>query len=249
MARRIEAQVSRDWVFGFTSWNLLFRSALNLSRTTNAYSRSFYDEETQEWVKPTGKHVEEAAQQLLKTLKGSYVDVTGQPRPVKGDVSKLRYVPGLKPMARKLLTNMRHTAQGLPGTQEARKRMRFEIQAMRIRYGVPLFVTYTPDEAHQLLYVRMTRVECCNLRAHHRESAVVSAERIATTTFESFPGAAFAEFVAMYHNEAANAPATKRSTSRWTRRQASGVRHLGTIDIVQVYGHRRGIRSVVVVTV
>eukprot|EP00435_Cladocopium_sp_Y103_P027049 s236_g6.t1 len=82
------------------------------------------------------------------------------------------------------------------------------------------------------------QVECCNLRAHHRESAVVSAERIATTTFESFPGAAFAEFVAMYHSEAANAPATKRSTSRWTRRQASGVRHLGTVDIVQVYGHR-----------
>eukprot|EP00435_Cladocopium_sp_Y103_P055193 s336_g18.t1 len=158
MARRIEAQVSRDWVFGFTSWNLLFRSALNLSRTTDAYSRSFYDEETQEWVQPTGKHVELAAQQLLLALKGSYIDVTGQPRPVKGDVSKLRYVQGLKPMARKLLTNMRHTAQGLPGTQEARKRMRFEIQAMRIRYGVPLFVTYTPDEAHQLLFVRMTRV-------------------------------------------------------------------------------------------
>ncbi|CAL1148725.1 unnamed protein product [Cladocopium goreaui] len=159
MARRIEAQVSRDWVCGFTSWNLLFRSALNLSRTTDAYSRSFYDEETQEWVQPTGKHVEQAAQQLLVALKGSYIDVTGQPRPVKGDVSKLKYVQGLKPMARKLLTNMRHTAQGLPGTQEARKRMRFEIQAMRIRYGVPLFVTYTPDEAHQLLFVRMTRVQ------------------------------------------------------------------------------------------
>ena len=162
MARRIEAQVSRDWVFGFTSWNLLFRSALNLSRTTDVYSHSFYDGETQEWMRPTGKHIEEAAQQLLLALKGSYIDVTGQPRPVKGDVSKLKYVQGLKPMARKLLTNMRHTAQGLPGTQEARKRMRFEIQAMRIRYGVPLFVTYTPDEAHQLLFVRMTRVQSCD---------------------------------------------------------------------------------------
>jgi len=36
--------------------------------------------------------------------------------------------------------------------------MRFEIQAMRIRYGVPLFVTFTPDEAHQLLFIRMSRV-------------------------------------------------------------------------------------------
>ena len=82
------------------------------------------------------------------------------------------------------------------------------------------------------------QVECCNLRAYHRESAVVAAERIATTTFESFPGAAFAEFVAMYHNEAASASATKRATTKWTRRQASGVRHLGSVDIVQVYGHR-----------
>ena len=162
MARRIEAQVSRDWVFGFTSWNLLFRSALNLSRTTDAYSRTFFDEDIQKWVQPTGRHVEAAAQQLLLALKGSYIDVNGQPRPVKGDVAKLRYVQGLKPMARKLLNNMRHTAQGLPGTQEARKRMRFEIQATRIRYGVPLFVTFTPDEAHQLLFVRMTRVRSCD---------------------------------------------------------------------------------------
>ena len=162
MARRIEAQVSRDWVFGFTSWNLLFRSALNLSRTTDAYSRTFFDEDIQEWVQPTGRHVEAAAQQLLLALKGSYIDVNGQPRPVKGEVAKLRYVQGLKPMARKLLNNMRHTAQGLPGTQEARKRMRFEIQAMRIRYGVPLFVTFTPDEAHQQLFVRMTRVRSCD---------------------------------------------------------------------------------------
>ena len=78
--------------------------------------------------------------------------------------------------------------------------------------------------------------------AHHRESMVVSAERIATTTFESFPGAAFAEFVAMYHNEAANASATKLCTTKWTRRQGSGVRHLGRVDIVQVYGPIGGSR-------
>ena len=33
------------------------------------------------------------------------------------------------------------------------------------------------------------QVECCNLRAYHRDDTVVSAERIATATFESFPGA------------------------------------------------------------
>ena len=82
------------------------------------------------------------------------------------------------------------------------------------------------------------QVECCNLRAYHRDDTVVSAERIATTTFESFPGAAFADFVAKYHNGDDAASSMRRSGVKWTRRQSSGVRHLGTLDIVEVYGHR-----------
>ena len=70
---------------------------------------------------------------------------------------KLPYVQNLSPAARKLLKNMQHTARQLPGTQEARRQMRFEIEAMRIRYGVPLFVTFSPDESHQLVYIRMSR--------------------------------------------------------------------------------------------
>ena len=33
MSRRIEACLSRDWIFGFTTWIYLFRSAVNTSRT------------------------------------------------------------------------------------------------------------------------------------------------------------------------------------------------------------------------
>ena len=29
MARRVESSISRDWLFGFVSWNLMFRSAVN----------------------------------------------------------------------------------------------------------------------------------------------------------------------------------------------------------------------------
>ena len=61
------------------------------------------------------------------------------------------------PLLRRLLQNMRHTAQSMPGTQEARKRMRFEIEALRIKFGTPIFVTFSPDEAHQLLYVKLCR--------------------------------------------------------------------------------------------
>ena len=37
MARRVEAQIQRDWHFGFVSWNYLFKSAINLSRTLYSY--------------------------------------------------------------------------------------------------------------------------------------------------------------------------------------------------------------------
>ena len=38
-----------------------------------------------------------------------------------------------------------------------RRVMRFEIQGYRIRYGVPIFVTFSPDEAHNMLMIRLSR--------------------------------------------------------------------------------------------
>lgn len=40
MSRRIEAQLSHDWQFGFVTLNYLFRSAVNLTRTVYAYNRA-----------------------------------------------------------------------------------------------------------------------------------------------------------------------------------------------------------------
>ena len=37
LSRRVEAPLSRDWSFGFASWDFLFRSAINLSRTLYSY--------------------------------------------------------------------------------------------------------------------------------------------------------------------------------------------------------------------
>ena len=157
MARRCEAQIGRDWTFGFTSWNLLFRSALNLSRAPVKYTEPVFDESKQTWRNLTAKDIEAGAMQLLAALQSWYVDLHGRPKQVKGDMSKLPYVRGLQPAARKILQNMRAVGSTLPGTQEARRTMRFEIEALRIRFGVPLFVTFSPDEAHQLLYIRMSR--------------------------------------------------------------------------------------------
>ena len=35
--------------------------------------------------------------------------------------------------------------------------MRFDTHAMRVRYGVPIFVTFTPDEGHNLIMLRLSR--------------------------------------------------------------------------------------------
>ena len=39
MSRCVEASVCRDWTFGFVTWNYLFRSSVNLTRSLYAYER------------------------------------------------------------------------------------------------------------------------------------------------------------------------------------------------------------------
>jgi hypothetical protein len=156
MSRRIEAQLNRDWHFGFVSWNYLFRSTVNLSRTFYSYDAKPTDEEGNRSGGLTPKDLEEGAIELCKALVGTY-DQFGTKKKVSGDMTKLRYVPGLSAAARKLLQNIEHSSRRIPGTQETRRLMRFNTHAYRIRYGVPIFVTFSPDEAHNMLMIRLSR--------------------------------------------------------------------------------------------
>ena len=38
MSRRVEQQLRRDWLLGFTMGNVLFRSSLNMDRTVYSYA-------------------------------------------------------------------------------------------------------------------------------------------------------------------------------------------------------------------
>ena len=115
MARRVEAQMQRDWHFGFVSWNYLFRSTINLSRTLYSYSTV----STPEGKKPiTAQELEKGAIALCKALHGKYRDIDGRLQSVKGDITKLRHVPGLSPAATRLLQNIEHTSRKVPGTQK-----------------------------------------------------------------------------------------------------------------------------------
>ena len=72
-------------------------------------------------------------------------------------MTKVRYVDGLSASAHILLKNIEHASRQLPGTQETRRVMRFQTQAFRIKYGTPLFITFSPDESHNVLMLRLSR--------------------------------------------------------------------------------------------
>eukprot|EP00973_Karenia_brevis_P004598 629058-Karenia_brevis.AAC.1 len=72
MSRRIEAQVQRDWHFGFVSWNLIFRSAINLSKTVYSYENADTTEGRRSF---TAAELQDGAVSICKALHGSYVDV------------------------------------------------------------------------------------------------------------------------------------------------------------------------------
>ncbi|CAK0819674.1 unnamed protein product, partial [Prorocentrum cordatum] len=154
MSRRVESQLCRDWHFGFVSWNLVFRSAVNLSRTWFTYVAPSATGEVEQL---TPEQIGEGAKQIYRALDMKHVDINGRKQKVKGDMTKVRHVPNLGKAAHKLLTHIEHTSRRLPGTQEARRVMRFETSALRVRYGVPIFVTFSPDEGHNLLMLRLSR--------------------------------------------------------------------------------------------
>ena len=132
MSRRIEASVSRDRLFGFVTWNYLFRFSVNLSHSLYAYDRK---DSASTKGKITPQSLENGAIDIAKSLWGSYTDVQGQLKSVGGDTTKVCYVLGLSPAAQILLKNISYTARRIPGTQETIRIMLFSTQAYRLRYG------------------------------------------------------------------------------------------------------------------
>ena len=120
MSRRVEASVSRNWTFGFVTWNYLFRSSVNLTRSMYAYERK-HGQDLSKSCTPAS--LEKRAIEVAKGLWSHYRDVSGHKKPVNGDMTKVRYVDGLSESAHLLLKNIEHASRKLPGTQETRRIM------------------------------------------------------------------------------------------------------------------------------
>ena len=155
MARRIEGQLVRDWQLGFVSWNCRFKMAVNLSKTLWTYDTI---KQNGEQLKVTASDLESASIAIVKALRGTYTSpADGKRMSVNGDLTKLKYVPGLSAVAHRILHNAEATTRKMAGTQETRRQMRFETNALRVKYGVPIFVTFSPDDKHNLMMIRLSR--------------------------------------------------------------------------------------------
>ena len=82
----------------------------------------------------------------------------GFKRPVKGDLCKVSFVSGLSVAAKHLLKHAFEAMKVLAGTNGVRRKMRFISKSMQVFYGLPIFVTISPDEKHQAIMLRMVRV-------------------------------------------------------------------------------------------
>ena len=154
MTRRVEQQLRRDWLFGFTMSNVLFRSLLNQCRTVYSYQKARRSDGSFGF---TAAELESGAISICRALDGKYKDLTGKLKKVNGDFTKVRYAVNLNEAGKRLLQNLEHTSRQIKGTNEVRKLMRYETNAGRIRRGIPIFITFSPDEKHNVLMLRLHR--------------------------------------------------------------------------------------------
>ena len=154
ITRRVEQHLKRDWLLGFTMSSVLFRSLLNQCRTAYSYSKVRRADGSRGF---SAEELEQGAISICQALSGKYKDLDGKIKKVNGDFTKLKYAVNLNEAGKRLMQNIEHTSRLLKGTMEVRKLMRFDTNAGRVRRGVPIFVTFSPDEKHNVLMLRLHR--------------------------------------------------------------------------------------------
>ncbi len=138
LPRRVEGQFRRHWFFTPLLWNLYFRDrvqhgrALAMRRMTKAGEPLDVAEEDATLA---------AARCYQRLHSGTYIGPGGQPRPIKGDTSKLMFAEGTTKKEFELLQNMHFITSGLPGTQEVRRQMGPLMFGARTVYGFGIFLT------------------------------------------------------------------------------------------------------------
>ena len=155
MQRQAASQFRRDWNFSPALHNYLFRTNVNLQ--PNAFRFKTLDADGMTRHMNT-KEIEEGIQWIYRKVKdGIYIDTNNEQTAVKGDLTKLRYVPGLPVAAQKVLKNLEARTRKVPGTHAVRTIMRHQTHAYRVNYGLSVFITFSPSEKDSAIMLRMAR--------------------------------------------------------------------------------------------
>ena len=156
MQRQAASQFRRDWNFSPALQNYLFRTSINLQ--PNAYMFMTQDADGTGRRMMTTKEIQDGVQEVYRKVNnGIYIDSNNEQKAVKGDLTKLRYVPGLSTAAHKVLNNLEARTRNVPGTHAVRTSMRHQTHAYRVKYGLSVFITFSPSEKDTAIMLRMAR--------------------------------------------------------------------------------------------
>ena len=133
--------------------NVLFKSLVNRCKTVYSYQSVKREDGSTGF---SAAELETGVISICKALSGTYRDLDGKRKQIQGDITKVKYAISDEAGLR-LLKNLEHTSMQIPGTVEIRKIMRYATNAGRVRRGVPIFITWSPDEKHNVLMLRLSR--------------------------------------------------------------------------------------------
>ena len=134
VASRCEYQIRTDWDLQPGLFSLAFASRVNMGQSMaikRALRRGAGEEESDESIRLAALRIYD----LLHT--GEYEDATGRRVPIRGDISKITKIIGLKNIGKALLANFHFMSSRIPGTRQVRNSIRHIIFSSRIFYGAP----------------------------------------------------------------------------------------------------------------
>ena len=92
MSRRVEQQLKRDWLLGFTMSSVLFHSLINQRRTVYSYDKVRRKDGSRGF---SAAELEAGAISICSALDGKYKDLNGTWKKVNGDFTKVKYASNL----------------------------------------------------------------------------------------------------------------------------------------------------------
>ena len=89
--------------------------------------------------------------------------------PVGGDINKLPYAEGLAPFEKRLARQIVFRAGHMPGNMAVRRTMRHRAGGAQVVYGYVLFITWSPNEQHSAIVLRLMRNRTADVMLQGKE--------------------------------------------------------------------------------